>query len=107
MMWTHHKAARYELAKLTSSTEYALKIRNNEGCTHWLPVSPEQLRQIEAIMTTAPNVSPCMTYRFWDKFQCEGLSLLFDTSAHINDGVPQVSLSEIEEHEDNCEICSA
>lgn len=46
--------------------------------------------------------------RFWDSYTwCDGLFLLFDTSAHINDGVPKVDASEVQEHIDDCDECKA
>jgi hypothetical protein len=40
--------------------------------------------------------------RFWEA-TCDGLFLLFDTSAHINGGIPNVSAREAQEHIDECD----
>jgi hypothetical protein len=43
--------------------------------------------------------------RFWDRYTCEGLFLLFDTSAHLNDGTPDVAAGEVQAHIDDCDDC--
>lgn len=44
-------------------------------------------------------------YRFWGSVECDGLFLMFDTSAHMNDGVPDVSSDDVVEHVKDCETC--
>jgi hypothetical protein len=43
--------------------------------------------------------------RFWEHYTCDGLFLLFDTSAHINNGTPDVSASEVQDHIEDCDDC--
>jgi hypothetical protein len=43
--------------------------------------------------------------RFWEHYTCDGLFLLFDTSAHINDGTTAVDASEVQAHVDDCTAC--
>jgi hypothetical protein len=43
---------------------------------------------------------------FWGPASCDGLFLMFDTSAHMNNGVPDVSWKEVVEHIRDCETCS-
>lgn len=45
------------------------------------------------------------TERFWASTSCDGLFLLFDTSAHIHDGTPKVDSDEVIEHVRDCEKC--
>jgi len=44
--------------------------------------------------------------RWWVSAE-DGLFLLFDTSAHINNGVPNVTPEEVREHIAECEECQA
>jgi hypothetical protein len=44
--------------------------------------------------------------RWWENVGCDGLFLMFDTSAHVNDGVPEVALKEVQEHVKECEVCT-
>jgi hypothetical protein len=45
-------------------------------------------------------------YRWWESAE-DGLFLIFDTSAHINDGVPNVTPDEVREHIAECPECQA
>lgn len=42
---------------------------------------------------------------FWGPASCDGLFLLFDTSAHIHNGTPNVSADDVVEHIRDCEEC--
>jgi hypothetical protein len=42
---------------------------------------------------------------WWGPIECDGLFLLFDTSAHVNDGVPTVTPDEAVEHISGCAQC--
>lgn len=43
--------------------------------------------------------------RFWDPVSCNELFLMFDTSAHSNNGVPDVPAGEVLAHVRECEEC--
>lgn len=43
--------------------------------------------------------------RFWATLPCEALFLEFDTSAHDNDGVPDVSHADVVTHMTGCALC--
>ncbi|MEU5258992.1 hypothetical protein [Amycolatopsis sp. NPDC021455] len=44
--------------------------------------------------------------RWWESTGCDGLFLLFNTSAHLNDGVPEVQPGEVQAHIAECEACA-
>lgn len=44
--------------------------------------------------------------RWWESAE-DGLFLVFDTSAHINNGVPNVTPDEVREHIAGCTECQA
>ena len=44
-------------------------------------------------------------YNFWGEHPCDGLFLLFDTSAHVNNGEADVSADEVMAHILECETC--
>jgi hypothetical protein len=56
-------------------------------------------------MTDAQTVWANETFRFWGASSCYGLFLLFDTSAHIHDGSPDVSAQDVVDHIRDCEEC--
>lgn len=42
---------------------------------------------------------------FWGRLNCEALFKVFDTSAHANDGVPDVSSDQVLAHVTECSAC--
>lgn len=44
---------------------------------------------------------------FWGPVSCDGLFLLFDCSADLNNGVPDVSHDDVIEHVAECDRCQA
>lgn len=43
--------------------------------------------------------------RFWGSVDCDELFLLFDTSAHVNDGTPDVDSDQVLAHVEQCSAC--
>jgi hypothetical protein len=43
--------------------------------------------------------------RFWNAVECDGLFLLFDTSAHLNGGWPGVDSDDVLAHAQECGTC--
>lgn len=44
--------------------------------------------------------------RWWEGFSCDGMFLILDTSAHLNDGIPSNdSIAEAHEHLASCDTC--
>lgn len=63
-------------------------------------------------MQVDPNTLPdngwdCTEYRFWAPVSCDGLFLLFDTSAHLCEGVPDISHDDVVKHVTECDRCQA
>lgn len=42
---------------------------------------------------------------FWGDLKCDGLFLLFDTSAYANGGVPDIEAQEVLDHIRECGTC--
>lgn len=45
--------------------------------------------------------------RFWEPVECNDLFLMFDTDAHVSNGVPDVPVSDVHEHVAECDECIA